>query len=273
MRQPRARGTAVDASRIGGWLQRFAGYRRQVTLARIQQWLGQFHINHNDLAARILDAVEFYREDQLIDAYRSVFGRLTGWSRTATERRGRWRFVAFSTHAGESGDRMLHTFRAAVGLTASRFDSLFVHRSDLLRENLTAEDTVVFVDDFAGTGNQVVTAWNEALGELLPGRPRTFLVLAVAIDEAIARIAKETPIVVQTYRRLQARDNLFSAECPHFTGAEKTSTLAYCKTADGMNPRGYGACGVLLVLGHRCPNNSLPILHSNNPAFRGLFPR
>src|SRR5207245_1228910 len=83
--------------------------------------------------------------------------------------------------AVESSDRMLHTFRAANGLNAERFDNLFIHKSELLRQNLGAADTVVFVDDFAGTGEQAVTAWKESLGELLPGRPRIFLVLAVAI--------------------------------------------------------------------------------------------
>jgi hypothetical protein len=30
---------------------------------------------------------------------------------------------------------------------------------------------------------------------------------------------------------------------------------------------------VLLVMAHRCPNNSLPILYARRPPFRGLFPR
>jgi hypothetical protein len=168
---------------------------------------------------------------------------------------------------------MLHTFRTATGLTAARFEDLFVHRSDLLREEVTEDDTVVFVDDFAGTGNQAITAWSESLSELLPGRPRIFLVLVVALDGAIQEIAKETPMAVKAFRRFRAHDNLFAGECTHFSGAEKATVLNYCGIADAANPRGYGSCGLLLVFAHRCPNNSLPILHSSRPAFRGLFPR
>lgn len=273
MKQPKARGTLVDAARIDGWLESFAGYRVLVSRARINRWLDQFENPHRDIAARVLDAVEFFREDQLSNAYRAVFGRLPGWSKKVADRKGRWRFVAFSTHAGESGDRMLHTFRTATGLTAKPYDELFIHRSDLLREQLTADDTVVFVDDFAGTGNQAVTAWNESLSELLPGRPRIFLALVVAIDTAITQIAEHTPLAVRAFRRFRARDNFFAAECSHFSAIEKASALQYCTVADGTNPRGYGDCGALLVFAHRCPNNSLPILHSPNPAFRGLFPR
>lgn len=273
MKQPKARGIPVDAARIAGWLERFAGYHTHVSQSRINQWFDQFHNDHRDLAARILDAVEFYREDHLAHAYRAVFGRLSGWSRKASKRQGRWRFVAFSRRSGESGDRMLHTFRRAAGLASDRFNELFIHRSDLLRENLSANDTVIFVDDFSGTGTQAVTAWNESLSELLPGRPRTFLVLVVAIHDAVTYITSNTPIQVRAFRRLRAHDNFFATQCTRFNGTEKAGTLEYCTIADAANPRGFGACGVLLVLAHRCPNNSLPILHSNNAAFRGLFPR
>ena len=273
MRRPRARGTAIDATRMDGWLERFAGYRVRVSRARVTRWLEQFQNQDRDVAARVLDVVEFFREDQLADAYRAVFGRLSGWSRKAAERQGRWRFVAFSRHAGESGDRMLHSFRTATGLAAARFADLFIHRSALLREQLTADDTVVFVDDFAGTGNQAVVAWNESLGELLPGRPRIFLVLVGAIDAAIQQISAQTPISVRAFRRFRARDNFFHIECTYFSGGEKASVLQYCRVADAANPRGYGACGVLVVFAHGCPNNSLPILHASRPAFRGLFPR
>lgn len=263
----------VDAARLDVWTERFAGYRVHVSKDRILEWMGQFQAPHRDVAARVLDAVEFFREDQQAHAYQTVFGGLSGWSKVIAQRRGRWRFVAFSRHAGESGERMLHTFRTATGLTAERYGELFIHRSDLLRQGLTHDDTVVFVDDFAGTGNQAVTAWNETLGELLPGRPRIFLLLVVATDAAVEQIRQQTPMNVRAFRRLRAHDNFFAPECAHFEENEKASVLGYCNLAEAASPRGYGACGVLLAFAHRCPNNSLPILHSKRVAFRGIFPR
>lgn len=273
MRNPGGRGRPLDATRLDEWVERFAGYHAHVSKARIGQWLVQFTQDHRDLAARVLDAVEFYRPDHLANAYRSMLGRLPGWSRSASQRQGRWRFVPFSTRPGESGDSMLAVFRRANGLTAARFDELFIYKADLLKENLGPEDTVVFVDDFAGTGAQAITAWNESLGELLPRRPQAFLVLAVAVQQAVERIGAETPLIVRTFRHLRARHSFFAEECTYFTNAEKRIVLSYCRHADGANPRGYGNCGVLIVMAHRCPNNSLPILHSRSAAFRGLFPR
>ena len=273
MKTPGQPGTPVDADRLTTWVDKFAGYPTQISRPRLTQWLSQFNNNHHDLGARLLDAVEFFREDHVTNAYRSVLGSLPGWSKQATQRRGRWRFVAFSVRSGESGDRMLHTFRVANGLSASRYKDLFIHKPDLLRENLGGDDTVVFVDDFSGTGKQAVDAWNDSLGELLPGRPRTFLVLAVAVTQAMQRISQDTPLVVKAYRHLKAKDNLFADACICYTNPEKTTVLHYCRRADGAHPRGYGDCGILIVMTHRCPNNSLPILHSPSPAFRGLFPR
>lgn len=273
MRRPGERGKPVDEQRFAGWIARFAGYRVQVTRARIEQWLDQFDAGDGDLGARILDAVEFFRADQLSDAYRSILGALPGWSRSASQRQGRWRFVAFGIHSGESGDAMLTAFRSANGLGGARFDELFVHKADLLRENLGPGDTVVFVDDFAGTGDQVIGAWTESLGELLPSGPRAFLILVAAVEDARRRIARETPLTVRPFRHLRARDNLFASECTHFRRVEKETILAYCRRADSANPKGYGQCGLLLVMAHRCPNNSLPILHARGRSFRGLFPR
>lgn len=273
MRNPGRRGGPRDTERFNGWVERFAGYHSRVSIARIERWLAQFTEDHRDLAARILDAVDFYRPDQLAGAYRSILGALPGWSRNAPQRQGRWRFVAFSIRSGESGDSMLATFRRANDLTGARFNELFAYKADLLKENLGPEDTVVFVDDFAGTGDQAINAWKEALGELLPRRPKAFLVLVVAVQQALRRIAEETPLMVRTFRHLRPRHNFFANECTYFSRAEKGTVLRYCRRADKSNPQGYGSCGLLVVMAHRCPNNSLPILHGRSTAFRGLFPR
>ena len=273
MRAPRSRGTPIDAARIDEWVGRFASYRRRIARATIETWLAQFDQADRDVAGRLLDAVEFYGPEQLEAAFRSTLGALPGWHRSPSQRKGRWRFVPFSLRPGESGDSMLHVFRVANRLSSHTFDSLFVYKADLLREELGADDAVVFVDDFAGTGDQATSAWRESLGELLPGGPRVFLVLVAAVQAAVARIASDTPLSVRPYRRLRSMDNLFAAECSHFTQAEKRAILSYCRLADPIRPRGYGDCSLLFVMAHRCPNNSISILHRRATKFRGLFQR
>jgi hypothetical protein len=258
---------------LAAWREAFAGYRKHITNVRLMGWLEQFAEGHRDLAARVLDAVEFFRPDQIDVAYRSVLRILPGWTRYKKDRKGRWRFVPFSIRPGESGDSMLHAFRVANGLTARQHNELFIYKADLMKESFGPDDTVVFVDDFTGTGDQAIRAWNETLAELLPGRPRTFLVLIAAVQDAARRIMNETLLTVRSHRRLGARDNFFSDDCISFTTEEKATVLEYCHIADAPNARGYGQSGLLVVMAHRCPNNSIPILHARNPAFSGLFLR
>src|SRR3990172_2393312 len=180
MKEPRPRGTSIDPGRMGGWAAEFAGYRHSVTESRIDRWLEQFGPSHRDLAARVLDCVDFVPYEQISAAFHSLLSSLPGWSLNETGRQGRWRVVAFSFSSGENGDSMLHQFRVANELADKRYDDLFVHVRDLLRENLVSGDNVVFVDDFAGTGNQVCEAWVKDIAELLPGGPKMYLILVAA---------------------------------------------------------------------------------------------
>lgn len=272
MMTPKARGNPIDASRTRSWLDRFDGYRVAVTESRIRLWLKNFSEGDTDLGAKILDAVTFLKSEDMEDALRKMVARLPGWHRSEDRRKGKWRFVAFSISAGESGDTMLHKSRTALGLTGRQYHKLFIHKSDLLRDSLDIDDSVVFIDDFAGTGQQACTAWRE-LTELLPGNPKTYLILIAAGERAIERISNETDLRVVANRVLGPGDNVFSGGCPHFTESEKQRLLEYCRTADPNKPRGYGNCGFVIVMAHRTPNNSIPALHANHRRWMGLFPR
>lgn len=277
MRNPGARGRPIDAARVAKWVADFSGFQSDVTASKIHRWIDQFDPNDRDIAARLLDAVEFYSPARIADAFRGVVPRLPGWSADPARRNGRWLFVPYAASGGESGGAMLHSLRRANGLAGARFNSLFPHTANLAAADLGPADTVVFVDDFTGSGDQAVGTWQRSIAELLPRRPRTFLVLVAGVegdlDRGIRRIQHETPLVVYPYRRLRSPHDLFAAACTHFTDAEKLSILSYCEKAEPDAPRGYGDCGVVVVMAHGGPNDSLPILHSKKRAFRGLFPR
>lgn len=273
MKRPRAAGSPINAERMQSWLADFAGYRISVSEGRIDRWLQQFDAGHRDIAARVLDVVDFITNEQIAEAYRQALRTLPGWHLNAARRHGRWRFVPFSFSAGESGDSMLHVFRVANGLQHHRYNDLFIHLRDLPGESLVSDDTVVFVDDFSGTGDQAVRNWNEALAELLPGEPSSFLVLVAVGAEARRRISRETRLTVVPHSVLGNDDNFFHQRCRHFTNIEKGTMLTYCQRAAHREPRGYGNCGFVLVFSHRCPSNSIPILHVSHRRWEGLFRR
>ena len=285
MRRPAAPGTAIDARRYKRWIQRFGAYRDAINNVSIESWLNQFQKGDRDLAARVLDSVEFYGAAQIHAAYRQALQSLPGWNIDPNLRDGQWRFAAMSGSVGESGDAMLYHFRVANGLDARKYHHLFVSRSDLFRQPMLPDDDpqklgpgdkVVFVDDFSGTGTQVCEAWNDpvtSFGALLAGVGKVYLVLMAASRNARLRIEAETSISAVPSHELHDADNVFSERCRHFTEDDKVKLFRYGRVAYKKKPKGFGDCGFVVVFQHRPPNNSIPILHADNDRWLGLFPR
>ena len=285
MRAPLPRGSAIDARRYQRWTNRFGAYRAGIINVTIESWLNQFEVADRDVAARVLDAIEFYGQSQIQAAFRQALASFPDWDKALSRRKGRWRFAAMSGSAGESGDAMLYQFRIANGLDARRFNELFVSRSDLFRQpllpvddpnKLGQDDVVVLLDDFSGSGKQVCDAWNDpatSFGALLAGVGRVYLIVVAASLLARDKISRETAITLVPAHLLHEGDNLFSGRCPHFSNQERNKLLRYGKIADRENPRGFGECGLLVVFQHRAPNNTIPILHADHSRWTGLFPR
>lgn len=285
MKQPSAPGTAIDAKRYKRWISRFGSYRDGIINVSIESWLNQFAKKDRDVAARVLDAVEFYGSSQIHAAYRHALESLPGWNKSKKDRVGQWRFAAMSGSVGESGDAMLYHFRVANGLDAKIYNELFVSRSDLFRQpmlpdgdpqKLGKDDVVVFLDDFSGTGTQVCDAWNDpvtSFGALLAGVGKVYLILVAASRTARSRISKETSICPVPVHELHDGDNIFSDKCRHFSETDQAKLLRYGKIASKRNPKGFGDCGFVIVFQHRPPNNSIPILHADHDRWTGLFPR
>ena len=139
---------------------------------------------------------------------------------------------------------MLHQFRLANKLNHREFDSLFIGRSDLLRSELGRDDTVVFLDDFVGTGNQAVIAWQNMFQELTAPIGTVYLITVGAFQIGSERIRAETRMQLLAHRSLGYRDNLFHADCNHFTAHEKNRILHYCKLASRDHPCGFGGLWV-----------------------------
>lgn len=273
MIKPKRPGAPIDSERYQKWTDRFVGYRRNVTKKKLADWIEQFAEPDHDIAARILDSIEYINLEQLENGLAQVLSRLPGWHKTKKHRRGKWRFVAFSKSAAESGQAMIYSLRSAAKLGATTYDRLFIDKRDLLGEELGPEDSVVFVDDFTGTGNQACTGWPELMSELLPDEPKVYLMLVAACVDAKKRIQDETRMSVRNWRTLKSRENFFSSDCTYFSAQDKRKVLKYCRTADRKEPKGYGDCGLLLSFSHKTPNDSLPILHKDNTRWSGILPR
>lgn len=276
MKKPLAANTPIDERRFKRWTDVFGSYRSAVTKRTCENWLDQFDPPDRDLAARTLDSVLFYGQDEIADTFRAMLNSLDGWCKDKNRRTGRWFFVAMSSSAGESGDGMIYQFRLANNLDTKAYNEMFIYPRELVSKKLTHDDTVVLLDDFTGTGQQVCEAWNNpelSYSELVAGAGRVYLMVIAATKRARDRIREETAISLSSAHYLGEQDNVFSEKCKHFSKAEKGRLLMYNQRADYSNPKGRGDSGLLVVFCHRCPNNTIPIMHMQNDRWVGLFPR
>ncbi len=274
MKQPAPVDTKINNSRKKKWYNHFLNYKHPPTPGDIDAWVGQFKKQDRDVAARLLDSVQLVTRAEMELAFQSLMRALPGWHRNKTSRTGEWRFVPYAVRPGESGDHMTACFRQAMSMRERYFNSLFVYAHELPAQKLTGNDTVVLIDDFAGTGTQACASWNGLFRELAGGVGTVYLMVVAATVQAHDEIRMNTDLQLMTHYNLIGSDNFFSDDCCHFTSSDKEIVLRYCTEHFPEKPKGYGDCGLLFVLNHDCPNNTIPILHSyNKDKWVPLFPR
>jgi hypothetical protein len=261
----------VTEDQLANWLARFRYYRRPPSEDDIRAWLGYFGAGDEAVAEAVLERITVISEEDIQRGYRAALEAIPGWNRRRDRRPGEWVILGFGG-PGQSGGDMLRKFREANRLSADRFDYLFTSIAELASLELTQEDTVIFVDDFSGTGDQIAKHWR--VHAELAGGARSYLILTAATQQAVERILDLPDLDELLVRQVLGPEaNILSDANTDFSDAEKIVIQQYCEQADRKQPRGFGECGLLLVLSHKTPNNSLPILHVNKPTWRGLFPR
>ncbi len=237
----------------------------------MRAWLKLFAEDHQQLAHKVLDNVIVVSEREIQAGYAEALVRIPGWSFDVAQRTGRWFIVGFGK-AGESGPAMVRLFREANNLALEKYDYLFCGVTDLPGLKLTALDTIIFVDDFSGSGRQVCKMW-PIFQELIASEAKVHLILTAITTRAEGEIRGKTSLSLEYSLSLGDQHDVFSDANTSFSAEEKEQLLEYGKRADRHAPKGFGKCGLLLVLSHKTPNNSLPILHINEERWRGLFPR
>jgi hypothetical protein len=262
---------APSDAQFDSWIEQFKHYRAPPTRLDIENWIDQFKPEDSALAQRVLDHILVISDTDTLIGYRDALNDLPSWSINSNQRVGNWYFVGCGV-LGESGPQMSRLFREANRLNSPAHDACFVTFRELPRLKLTANDTVVFIDDIAGSGAQITKFW-PTIEELVASEADCRLVLTVLTERARDRIERDTDLIISCAKFLGPEYDLFDNRFVHFTADEKNTILSYCTKADGTHPKGWGDCGLLLSMSHKTPNNTIPIISAHNDNWAGILPR
>jgi hypothetical protein len=136
-------------------------------------------------------------------------------------------------------------------------------------------DAVVILKDFAGSGNQLVTWWQNT-GEALVLRLEAEVSYAILVLNHEGRDYLEgSGFGVISARELEEAQNVFHPSCGVFSDEEKEVLLDYCRKSGASQTylRGRSENGLAVAFDYGCPNNSLPILWHRSERWSPLFRR
>lgn len=180
-------------------------------------------------------------------------------------------FCAFGK-PGKSGDFMLSEFRMANSLGRNKYDRLFIRMDDIIKlESEACNVVVVLLDDVCGSGEQAKDFLPKVLEITPPNVKLVFCPLIIPLDTK-KLLESEFDIDILCPSILEAKSNIFSRDNKTFTKKEKDILSKYCKRT-GSGAAGFGDMGMTVVVQRNTPNNSIPILRSNNKSWTGLFKR
>src|ERR1700682_5675192 len=234
--------------------------------ARLLRWLDQFADADLTLAIEAIKAVRYYDSAKIRAMTKQLFRIIVA----ELDERGLSTavFVAVG-NAGSGSATVVRGLRELMRGTRHRVVSML----EVSQIQSGAVDAIVFLDDFSGTGDTLVSWWETVESIVRPSNAALFVGLLVLNERARVRIEEFASVLSVT--ELDAAANVLDAESKLFSDDQKAALLKCC-TATSCGPRyekGYGGCGLLVVLKHGCPNNSLPILWYDSPTWRALFNR
>lgn len=232
---------------------------------RVCAWMSQFSDAHLPLAKKLLEQMRYLNATNI----RTLSKRLVemvadevGLKPETTV------FVPMSQTPGGGADLVARALRRVEAPFTPRMATMV----DLMKPPETLE-TVVFVDDFSGTGDTLVEWWQTVEPIVRPlGAAVVFSALVMTSDAADRANDLGTAIAVD---EVAVEANVFHDDNPQFDAAEKATILSYCKKTGCSNDflRGYKKSGLILSFKHGCPNNSIPILWYSRKDWYELFQR
>ena len=268
---------------------------RRISEETIRAWLNQVDSNVDQrLVFKLLQNIRFFRDfevrEKLQDAHAWVSSKLPiiVWKSRAQRRKDI--LVSYADGPGKSGAHFASLYANVNRINSSNA----IAPSDLNRvfgkDRGESQTALVVVDDFIGTGNNLVeklSGLTEVFQQARIGTdvPLSVVVLAGTVEgekRVRAHLEESMPNAdLEICEMLGSNHFAFGNSLGFWATEEEKSSAKTLLTDLGVRvqkrwPLGYKNQGMLLAFSRNCPNNSLPILHGSGKVgtpWTPLFPR
>lgn len=243
-------------------------FYNQITPYDVIRWLFNFDDEDVELAVQLLEHVVFLRDDD-------VKGRL--YEQVMKLPKDRTKHIVPLGKPGKSGAAIsywIHGLMKRNDLQRMNFHSsveaFISYRNSVAWETLN--DVVVYVDDFIGSGGSVVEALSldkkrvrpEVLSDASSGR--LYVIAAIVMDNGYSKISQDiSGVVILGNSHCKGFDPHKKVFGSYFkTKAVRELCYKYGEQLYKGCPLGYENTQSLVLMQHSSPNNTIPVLWSDN---------
>lgn len=264
------------------------------------QWLAQFGDEEQNLATALLDNLIFFSAEQTTKLFATLVHSLSAevCDREAPYEDARQQWIGFldscvvTFPTGErpgptdSGHLFARLARYVLGFPEERI----LQPDRLINHHWSNPDAgVLFVDDFAGSGDQFLATWNRqrnapdrsltSIAEQFSSSDRVYYLPVVATSTSFDRIAAAAPSVnLRTAHLLGNEYSLIdptSAMCPpEFIDEYRDSLIEIAERAGFTGSAlGYGDLALTIAFEHGVPDATIPAIHEMTATWEPLMRR
>jgi len=184
-------------------------------------------------------------------------------------------------YLSESSSHLLYPLRQECGIMLSQIVEPGRLSTKKVKECLSENCALVFLDDFCGTGQTGLKFWKSCAQKIQKNHPKNkiYYLALVAMEMGISRISDHTKFKMISPVILNEEYRVFSDLSRVFPDRKKREIAkrvcgGYSDRLEGKDYKyGFGNSQVLVGFHHNIPDNTLPIFWSNSHGWEPLFRR
>ena len=286
----------VTSAEIVNLVDKWPPYQgRRKSSEDVRAWLQQVEgVLDQRLLFKLLENILFPREEEIREIFRLAHDHIkrripTVIQKSKVERR-KDILVTYVDGPGKSGSQFASIYASVNKISTTRVIEMETLQREV-EKGSSEINGVVIVDDFVGTGKSMsenfIKYWQKNKEVLEKNRLAILIVVAFGTRDGEEYLRNQLEVIeyggIDLYigNTIQKPHYAFSDDSKLWEDElEMHKARELCDNNGAKiakkTPLGYGDQGLLLVLPMNCPNNSLPILHSEGKGVNGwkpLFPR